>query len=155
MYKFLRTLILPLAVISFVNSSGCSYEDEWSAQRPKTHKAKGTLMMDGQPLEGATIVMHAQAHDLSSQGVSDANGKFTLSTFKPNDGAVAGAHKVAVTKRTYEEVKTKFNSAEENSVAKVPKELLPKRYSSPVTSDIEVSIKEDGNNDLLIEISSK
>ncbi len=111
--------------------------------------------MDGVALEGATVVLHATQHDLSASGISDANGKFQLTTFSEKDGAVAGPHKVVVTKRAYSEVKTKFDSKNEESVAKVPKELLPKKYASSVTTDIEVDIQANHKNALSIELKSK
>ncbi|MEQ1831064.1 MAG: hypothetical protein ABL921_34270 [Pirellula sp.] len=134
---------------------GCNSGDEWTAKRPKVYRASGTLKLDGQALEGATVIYHSQSYDVSAQGISDKNGKFQLTTYDQGDGAVAGGHKVVITKRIFEEKKTKYNTPEENSVALIPKDLLHKRYSSPDTTTVQVEIKSTGTNDSVIEIESK
>jgi hypothetical protein len=134
---------------------GCGYEDEWSAKRPKLYRASGTVMLDGKELEGATVIYHSSMHGVSAHGITDKNGKFRLSTFEQNDGATEGLHKVVITKRIYEEKKTHYNSPEENAVALIPKDLLPKRYALPETTSVAVEVKNSGTNDALIEIQSK
>lgn len=134
---------------------GCTGGDEWTAKRPKVYPASGVLKVDGKEFEGATVVFHSQTNDVSAQGITDKSGKFRLTTFNQGDGAVAGTHKVVVTKREYEEKKTKFNSPEENSVALIPKDVLPKRYGLPETTTVQAEVKSGGSLDIVIEITSK
>ena len=134
---------------------GCGGEDEWAAKRPKVYRAGGIVNLDGKPLDDAIVVYHSQTHNVSAQGTTDKNGRFTLTTFKENDGAADGPQKVVVTKRIYVEQKTKYDSPNEPSVAKIPKDLLPLRYAAPTTTDIEVNIASSGKNDAVIELKSK
>ncbi len=136
-------------------AAGCSSGDEWTAKRPKVYKAQGTVKLDGKPLDEATVIYHSQAHELSAQGMSDKDGRFTLTTFEPGDGAVEGKHRVVVVKRTYEKRKTKYDSPEESSVALIPKDLLPSRYSLPNTTTLEAEVSPSGNNDAILEVKSK
>ncbi len=136
-------------------TAGCGGSDEWTGKRPKVYKAGGVVTLGGAPLEEATVIYHSSSHDLSAQGVTDKQGRFTLMTFDPQDGAVEGKHKVSVTKRTYEKKKTKYDSPTESSVALIPKELLPIRYALPTTTTIEVEVSASGDNDAKIEVKSK
>ncbi len=145
--------VASFAALTFLQ--GCGGEDEWAARRPKVYAASGTVKLDGKPLDGATVIYHSQSHDVSAQGLTDAQGNFKLTTFKQNDGATEGSHKVVVTKFTYEEKKTKFDSPNEKSVALIPKEVLPKRYATPTTTPIEVQVKTSGSNNAVIELQSK
>ncbi len=144
------TLLIGLAF-----SVGCGGEDEWAAKRPKIYRAGGLVNLDGKPLDDAIVVYHSVAHNVSAQGTTDKNGRFTLTTYKDKDGAAEGTQKVVVTKRIYIEKKTKYDSPDEPSVAKVPKDLLPLKYATPTTTDIEVEVEPNGNNDAVINLKSK
>lgn len=138
-----------------LTAMGCGASDEWAAKRPKVYRAQGTVKLDGKPLDDATVVYHSQSHELSAQGTTDKDGNFTLTTFDAKDGAVEGKHKVVITKRIYEKRKTKFDAPGESSVALIPKELLPVKYSLPTTTDVEVEVSSKGSNSATIEIGSK
>ena len=75
---------------------GCSESD--SSGRPKTYTASGTVTLNGQPLEGATVNFYPMEGSGSAIGMTDANGKYTLTTYTSNDGAVPGQYKVSITK---------------------------------------------------------
>jgi hypothetical protein len=152
---FARSMVTVASVLMGFAFIGCGTGDEWTEKRPKVYRASGTVKLDGKELEGATVVYHSQSHNVSAQGITDKNGKFRLTTFDEGDGAADGKHKVVITKRKYEEMKTKYNSPEENAVALIPKELLHKRYGLPDTTPVEVEVKSSGSNDSLIEIQAK
>ena len=66
---------------------------------PKTYKVDGVVILDGKPLAGATVAFMPQAQDGHlARGLTDQDGKFQLSTFGTNDGAVRGEYKVTVIK---------------------------------------------------------
>src|SRR5438876_2881402 len=66
---------------------------------PKTYKVDGVVTLDGKPLAGATVAFMPQAQDGHlARGLTDQDGKFQLSTFGTNDGAVRGEYKVTVIK---------------------------------------------------------
>jgi hypothetical protein len=58
---------------------------------------RGTVKLDGRPLEHATVYFIAQEPGgRDALGSTDAEGEFRLSTFKPGDGAFPGRYKVVV-----------------------------------------------------------
>lgn len=149
--RALLILILPSVCALGCGAGG----DEWSAKRPKVYPASGVVNFNGKPLEGATVQYMSQTHDLAAAGTTDARGRFTLTTYDANDGAVEGLHKVVVKKTAYEEKKTKYDSPEERSVALLPKELLPMKYANSTTTPIEVTVSASEPNEAVIEVKAK
>jgi hypothetical protein len=85
--------LIALAIVA-----GCS-----KTNKPSTAPVTGTVTYKGAPVEGASVMfMPAQAGPKPATGVTDAQGKFKLSTFGEADGAIPGQYKVAITKRTTE-----------------------------------------------------
>lgn len=74
--------------------AGCSS----GGSRPATAPVSGTVTLNGQPLEGATVVFMGEGASQAASGKTDASGKYQLTTFEPNDGAVIGNHQVTITK---------------------------------------------------------
>ena len=75
--------------------SGCSGE------RALTTAVHGKVTFKGQPLGGGVIAFHPVKIDAglpsrTAQGAIDAEGHYTLSTFKLDDGAVPGEYAVTV-----------------------------------------------------------
>jgi hypothetical protein len=134
---------------------GCGHSDEWSEKRQKVYKSTGTLLLDGKPCADATVTFFSDVHQISATGRTDSEGRFKLTTYVEGDGAVEGGQKITVVKREFTQQKTKFDSADEPSVAMIPKELLPKKYMTPTTSGIAQSVSASGSNDFKIEIASK
>ena len=77
-------------------SSGCG------DGRPSRVPVSGQVLIDGEPLKCGTITFIPAGHR-ASRGKLDHDGRFTLSCFGENDGAVLGKHKVEVT--AFEKVK--------------------------------------------------
>lgn len=65
-------------------------------------KAGGTVTLDGKPVPDLVVTFTPQAAagtanpGKSATGRTDAAGKFTLSTYEMEDGAIVGSHQVAV-----------------------------------------------------------
>jgi hypothetical protein len=55
----------------------------------------GRVLIDGKPLDYG-YVRFIPANARPSGGRLDGNGRFTLSCFEDNDGAVPGLHKIAI-----------------------------------------------------------
>lgn len=73
---------------------------------PKTASVSGVVTLDGQPYPNAVVSFQPQGGDTSdgagvgSTGLTDENGRYTLSTVDGKGGAVVGKHKVRIqTKR--------------------------------------------------------
>lgn len=138
---------------------GCSgrMNDKWRQMLPPTYPAHGTVTYKGKPLEGATVAFHPRdgvtASRRAAAGLTDSTGRFTLTTVKPRDGAVAGAFLVTVTK-TAAVVPPPVAAPPEGSgsIPLVPdpllvKPLIPERYFSPETSGFSAEIKPTGRNE--------
>ncbi len=60
-----------------------------------------TVTYKGQPVEGAQVTFAAAGEGARTcQGTTDAQGKAVIGTFSTDDGALAGAYKVTVSKAT-------------------------------------------------------
>jgi hypothetical protein len=63
-------------------------------------KVTGTVTLDGTPVEGAHVTFSpVDGKGRSASGGTSSGGKFELTTFKENDGALPGEYKVTVTYR--------------------------------------------------------
>ena len=87
------------------------------------------------------IYFHPQKGQTANGIVRD--GKFTLSTYNDGDGAIVGKHRVAV--EVVEEVPTKDGDI-------TTKSLIPKKYTSPDSSGIELEIPAAGRPNLQIDL---
>lgn len=139
-------------------SAGCGQGTD--SNRPKTFPVSGTVTQDGQPVEGANVSFHAADGSAGAVGITDASGNYTLTTFSASDGAVAGDHKVTITKTDRPVVE----ATSDGSVADTgdepeeqqgtqsseeggrPKNLLPEKYASPETSELTATVSESGEN---------
>jgi len=66
---------------------------------PRTYRIPGKLVYnDGSPVPGASVVLQTkvEGQTISARGMAAPDGKFVLTTFKQDDGVVAGEHQVAV-----------------------------------------------------------
>jgi hypothetical protein len=77
--------------LALVVASGCSRQ---------MAKVQGKVLLDGSPLEGATVTfMPEGGSGLSASGFTGEDGVFTLTTRTTGDGAVAGDYHVIITKQ--------------------------------------------------------
>ena len=136
-----------LTLLLFV--AGCGSAQKAGDVVP-TVNASGVLTHKGTPLEFYQVTFFPK-DNRPAMGITDAEGKFTLGTNKPDDGAVAGSHKVAVTwvgppSTNPNEGMTEFSSPPP------PKVDIGSRYSSPETSGLVLEIPESGTSDLKVEL---
>ena len=118
-------------VLGCVVLSGCG------DNHPETITVTGEVFHKGQPVEGASVVFTADGP--LATGSTDAQGKFTLRTFRDGDGAIAGTHRVTITKNVSEA------STPENPYP-VVKNMLPQRYARPDTSQLTAVVEADKEN---------
>lgn len=97
-------------------------------------------MVDGEPAEGAFIVFHPaidqDGEAWRAQGVSQNDGRFTLSTFRRGDGAPAGEYIVTVL----------WQTGEDDDGSSAGPDLLNNRYRDPKTSELRAEIKPGPNH---------
>ena len=115
----------------------------------------GTVLLDDKPVEGAAV-MFSPAEGRPAEGVTDAQGKFTLTTVEPGDGALVGMHQVTVTGlRTTGIQQTADGLSDIVDPSKVKQEwFVPKRYARRDTSGIEIEVKH-GMEPVELKLTSK
>ena len=126
---------------------------------PKVYSVTGTVTYNGQAVEGAVVAFHGEAATKMATGTTDAQGRFELTTYKQGDGAVAGKHKVTVTKFSGgagggggESVS--MEEALENAQTQTEAQNeLPAKYAKAADSPLEFTVSEDGQNDFPIELT--
>jgi hypothetical protein len=85
--------VLGVAVAGLVVAAGCGSGGK------KPVPVKGTVTLDGKPVSLASVVFVPQKEGgIIAQGVTNHNGEFELTTYKPNDGVLPGDYSVTVTK---------------------------------------------------------
>jgi len=90
------TGILSLLILCI---AGCNRDSNY---KMKTAPVTGILTCKGTPVSGVQVIFSPHAKEGSSSnsgkaamGSTDENGRFTLSTYQLNDGAVIGTHTVS------------------------------------------------------------
>jgi hypothetical protein len=138
--KFIGWLSLAIAIC------GCG-----GSGHPDTVQATGIVTYNGEPVSGAKVVF-AAASLQPATGTTDSNGRFELSTFDTNDGAVPGQFAVTVTKTksvggmTADEEHAALAAGRKVEAPKTVDEL-PVRYKSAETSKLTAEVTPDGDND--------
>jgi hypothetical protein len=116
---------------------------------------KGTVTLDGQPLEGATVMFIPVNEWVGANAVTDADGRFTLIGTKA-DGLMPGEYKVTVSKKVWPPG-MKEPPPEKLSIPMVEKKIesLPKAYTMPEATPLRQTVPGSGTRDVKIELSSK
>ncbi|MBQ9874159.1 MAG: hypothetical protein IJM30_06825 [Thermoguttaceae bacterium] len=136
-----------------------------SGSRSGLVKASGTVVYQGQPVAGATIEMRPVDESITNGvavGLTDDKGVFTLTTDRPNDGALPGKYKTVVkkqvemidgmTKEEYLKEKNPDGNPEftfDKGKLKV-EDTLPSKYSDPLNTPLEVEVPKGGSKTLEI-----
>lgn len=152
-----------IGLLGFV-IAGCSA----GVDRPETAPVSGTVVYKGQPVEGATVSFMADGAPRAASGVTDADGKFQLSTFELNDGALIGEHVVTISKQEAGATapqSTDPTAALNDPSALVemqlsttsqkggPKSLLPQKYANPNTSPLKEKVTAEGPNSFVFTLT--
>lgn len=122
-----------------------SEEDGYTRYNMKpVYPVRGKIVHDGAPLAGAKVEFHLVEQDGKkttriADAFTEADGTFTLSTYKANDGAPAGEYAVTVVLR----------QPYYDASGKLGPNLLPAKYASPKASDLRVRVKNEPNEVVL------
>jgi 3',5'-cyclic AMP phosphodiesterase CpdA len=116
-----------------------------------TFPVTGTVTFNGKPLGGVTVTFHRYNKDTekyvnTADGLTDADGRYKLSTYTKFDGCPAGEFAVTVVKtgRGYYD-----GDADEKR-----KVTVPAAYGTAAKSEIKVTVKE-GANELNLDLRSR
>ena len=144
-------------------ATGCS-----QSNRPATFPVHGTVTYRGKPVAGASVAFLAPGAPRFAVGTTDDAGRFSLTTYEPDDGAVIGTHVVTVQKISVQPGPTYAmpddgkidNAAIERAMQEAAMRVeaaekagseLPAKYANHDTSDLRLEVV-DGENDFKIEL---
>lgn len=146
---------LDVAGLLLLLIAGCGGgSDKWTEKRPAVAPADGILLYQGKPVEGATVFLAPDPPGEGKYGASaitDASGKFQLSAFPPDLGAVPGNYKVGVSKVQASAPAGGADHDQPRS-APPPKSLIPEKYGKPETSGVTLEVPQAGKTDMKIEL---
>ena len=124
---FLR---LTFALALLVVLSGCG--------REKTVPVSGTVTLDGEPIGPGTIIFTPTTEGApSAMGSFGADGRYQLSTFDSNDGAVLGSHRVIIQASSLSE--SEFGNEE------IIDSRIPLIYADPQQSGLTAEVNPDSD----------
>lgn len=116
----------------------------------------GAVEYQGQAVQGATVVFHPNDQGRAASGITDAQGRFELTTLTAGDGALPGTYQVTVTKT--EVVGGGTGEEEPGSSALAPgagptvNSLLPEKYNRLETSGLSAEVVASGKNDVVLRL---
>jgi hypothetical protein len=152
-----RAILTSFVLLAAVSFAGCGSE---TAGRHKTYPVSGTVKLGGEPVAGATVTFALTDGTGSAAGITDAGGKYTLSTYGGGDGARAGDYKVTIVK--YDVPAAKQGAAGALASGDIdekaygdptaaganepagPKNQLPEKYAKAETSGLTAKVAESG-----------
>jgi hypothetical protein len=144
--RSIRTVLL----IGSLTLGACGKKDDRPGRVPVT----GAVLRAGQAVADATVIFEPLGNTPAATGTTDSAGRFVLSTFGADDGAVPGEYKVAV--RKVQVIRTaRPADAPDDLVTPPPEEkwLLPAKYGDTTTSGFTASVKAEAQNDFKFEIA--
>lgn len=138
---------LILIALSVALPLGCGGDPN----KPKLGRVSGTVTYNGEPVPKGivTFVPTDSATGQSATGEIGPDGSYELTTFTQGDGAVLGNHLVLVQSMemdpSIEGGSMPIPDAQGNLPIDPPKYLVPAKYSSTSTTDLNVTV-ESGRN---------
>lgn len=128
-----------LCAVSLVWLLGCSGNDDKMETAPVT----GVVKVHGEAIEGATVTFYPDKGKYAT-GMTDAEGKFTLTTYETGDGAVVGTHKVTI---SHAGEVLESNDEEALKQAAEATSLVPEKYGNMETSELSKTVEAGKNNE--------
>ncbi|MFN0053181.1 MAG: hypothetical protein ACKV0T_13440 [Planctomycetales bacterium] len=129
-------------------------------------------MYKGDPVKNAIVQFICEGAPRNAKGVTDDAGKFKLSMYGANDGAVPGEHKILVFKETASAAPKPVDTSVLDNPAKMAgmsqenkdkkdagaeleklESLLPTKYAHADTTPLKETVTEAGPNDFLLTLS--
>ena len=104
---------------------------------------RGTVKFeDDSPVMFGTIEFQSNDESLNARGKIKRDGSFVIGTYREDDGAIAGTHKVVITQL----ITNHFHIEVEHDHG----DLVHQKYSRYRTSDLEVVVEEKDNQLVLV-----
>jgi hypothetical protein len=137
-FRWPRTAPLLVAIAFF---TGCE-------QGPTMAPVSGKVLYNGRALEFGSVVFQPPSGQ-PAQGEIQSDGSFTLSTYRPGDGAAVGAHKVRIT--CYESQRP--GAIKGPGEQMLGKSLIPERYTLFDQSGLTADVTPDQSEPFVFELS--
>lgn len=154
--KSVRSFELLAVIVACVGLiAGCQPQ---ATDRAATYQVAGTVTLNGEALDGATVTFVPNGPGNSASGITDASGKYTLSTFGGGDGATPGEYSVKIAKYEGAAAAATGRAAsgdsqypddykgEEADAEQGSKNLLPEKYANPATSGFTAKVEASDSN---------
>ncbi|QDT96872.1 hypothetical protein [Gimesia aquarii] len=144
-----------LIICSLFVLTGCGGDG-----RPTLVPVDGSVTLDGQPLDGATIAFipnEGNPIQRGSNANSTSGGKFTVGTYAKDDGIPVGSYKVTVIKKELVSKLTDDFNSEDPAASSKPikyKWITPQSYSVPEESGLTIEITSEGMSPSTIALTS-
>ena len=130
-------------------SVGCNQGPAKPDHIPDLTACSITVTYNGQPVEGASVLLAPTSGQLSAAGVTGSSGKAVMKVDGMYEGVAPGEYRASVTKM--EKVEGNLGSTPEDPVEyeayqkkldalPAPKHLIPEKYSGFTTSDLTITI---------------
>jgi hypothetical protein len=131
-------------------------------------KVSGTITYKGAPVDDALVTFATEKSPRTAVGVTDAQGKFKLTTINTDDGAVPGDHAITIVKRGKPGASQPLPQTPEDYLKIVEKQgkgntqpptiktddkSIPAKYKDPSTSGLKRTVVEGEANDFTIDLS--
>ncbi len=151
MKKMVLGELLGAVLLVSLLALGCAQP---GTDRPATYVVTGTVTQDGQPVGGATIGFQPTGGSTGAVGKTDADGKYTLTTFASGDGALPGEYQVKIVKYDIETTEAVDEDSEayvapnEDEEVPAPENLLPPNFADPATSGLTATVTEDASQNV-------
>jgi hypothetical protein len=120
----------------------------------KPVKVTGTVTLNGQPVEGATVqFVPVNDGGRPAVGTTGADGGFSLTTIENHDGAMPGEYKVVITynppvetapAQNTEQGMKQATQAQSQAKRGKPKYVIPAAYTDPAKTPVRQSVPTDG-----------
>lgn len=155
-----RLTAVGVACLATVLLVGCGkrVNDEWTRQRPQVYPATGVVFYQSKPVAGATVMFESTdagtkpGGSLVAIGHTNSAGMFRMKTYKEYEGAVAGSHRVSVTKMEYEPAKRPAGVDPNVDIPPIAKSVLPDKYKDFATSGLTASVAPKGPNQIRLDL---
>jgi hypothetical protein len=120
--------------------------------RPEMGPVSGTLRYQGNPVPDATVKFTAQSRP-TAVGRTDAEGRYTLTTFRKGDGAYGGSHRVVVIPWMDGWIDLPDDAQTGRKPPTVlPRPDIPERYRQPSESPLKAEVVAGKNNVINLEM---
>ena len=163
-------LVKWFSLLPFLLLLGCGRDNRLPAI-----PVNGTITVEGEPVEGSLVTFMVPGQTLMSVGKTDATGKFQLTTYRANDGALEGENVVTVrmnsaelpvnsdiapadatdTKKLLEMSKYMAKNQKDQAsqrksnvspTSALENSLIPIRYSNPQKTDLRAKVEKGKKN---------